>query len=403
MLDRPAERGPHVPVLRLEPPHPVGLPGPAQHGLAGTGEFAVRDQMAQLDRRALARLGEPLGGVLRDGLKQPVAHRVAVRGRHDQGLVDEGGEQAEHVGGVLRRVGGIGADRLRLGQREAAGEDGEAAQHGPLARVQELPRPVDHGPQGLLPGPQRPAGAGAVAEEAEPVVEAVRELARGEHPQPGGGEFEGEGQPVEAAADLGGGLRVLGHAEVRPGRRAALAEQPQGGVQGQGSHSAHPLPRDAEGFPAGGEDGDAGAAGEQFVCQLGGPGGDLLAVVEDEQHPAVAAVRDEPFQRVAGPGLGGGEQHALARAERGEQGLRQLRRLPYGREFGQPDAVGPRVGDGLRGLQGEPGLARAAGAGEGDEPGVGQIRAQGEEFRLASDEGGEAGAEVAGAGAPSAC
>lgn len=84
------------------------------------------------------------------------------------------------------------------------------------------------------------------------------------------------------------------------------------------------------------------------------------------------------------------QQCRLAQAERGEYGSGYGGGVVERGEFGDP---GGALSGG--GLLGQPGLARAAGAGEGDQACAGQIGADGTEFGFASDEGGEPGADVA--------
>ncbi|BFO20958.1 hypothetical protein SHKM778_73460 [Streptomyces sp. KM77-8] len=113
-----------------------------------------------------AGLVEAFTGVLGDGLQEAVAHLAhARRGGHHEGLVDEGAERVEC---------GRSADGLGRGEVAAAGEDRQPPQDVAFAGVEEVPGPVDDGPQGLLPG-QRGAAAGG--EQAEAVVEPFGDLA----------------------------------------------------------------------------------------------------------------------------------------------------------------------------------------------------------------------------------
>ncbi len=359
--------------------------------------------------RPAPRRVEAFGGVLPDRLQQSVAHLPVVAGHGDhEGLVDQGAEQKGDARGFHDDAvggGGQGADLLGGGQRAASGEDGEAAQHGAFGGVQQVPGPVDDGAQGLLAG-QR--GAAAVAEEAEAVVETVGDLARGEHPQPGGGQFDGERQPVQPAADLGaggGGRLVRVDTETGAGGGTAFGEQAQCHGVRQGFDGAHELARHAEGFAAGGQDGQPGAAGEEVVGEGGGGPDDVLAVVQQDQHPARGAVLGEPYEGVGGRAVGGPQllrprpaEHGLAGAERAEYGLGHGVRVVHGGQLHQPDPVGPVPRDGLRRLLGQPRLARPAGAEQGDEPGTGEVLAQGGHVRVPPDETGEPGAEVAGRG-----
>ncbi|CAM5441871.1 hypothetical protein SMICM304S_10692 [Streptomyces microflavus] len=94
----------------------------------------------------------------------------------------------------------------------------------------------------------------------------------------------------------------------------------------------------------------------------------------------------------------GAAQHGVPGADRAQDGLGHGGRVVHGGQLRQPDPVGPGVGDDLRGLLRQPGLARAAGAEEGDEPGAGEVLAQGRDVGVAADEAGEPGTEVAGRG-----
>ena len=56
---------------------------------------------------------------------------------------------------------------------------------------------------------------------------------------------------------------------------------------------------DGERLAAGGEHGDAGAAAEDVVDEAGGGVHDVLAVVDQQQHPAPGQEGDEPLADVA--------------------------------------------------------------------------------------------------------
>ena len=95
--------------------------------LFGEGEEVIAVAGAQ--RLLLAGLGQPLEPVLAHGLEQAVADLgVPLLGDH-QRLVDQRAEQVEHVLALDRLAG---ADLLGRLEREAAGEDGQAAQQRPL-------------------------------------------------------------------------------------------------------------------------------------------------------------------------------------------------------------------------------------------------------------------------------
>ncbi len=129
----------------------------------------------------------------------------------------------------------------------------------------------------------------------------------------------------------------------------------------------------------------------------------MLAVVEDDQHPAPAAVLHEPLDRVSDAVGGGADgldagtvQHGLAGADGGQHGLRYGVRVVHGGQLRQPHPVPDGVPYGLGGLLGQPGLAGSAGPEQGDEPGRREVGTDGRDVGLTADEGGEPGGQVAG-------
>jgi hypothetical protein len=115
------------------------------------------------------------------------------------------------------------ADRLRVFQREAAGEDGELREEGLFLRGQEGDRPVDDGAQGSLP---RGKVGGAALEEAEALRQAGEDLARRQRREPRRRQFDRQRDPLEAAAELGHVCRVLRReGEVGAAGRRPLQEE----------------------------------------------------------------------------------------------------------------------------------------------------------------------------------
>ena len=92
----------------------------------------------------------------------------------------------------------------RLGgfERERSGEHAEPPERDLLLVVEAFVAPVDRGGQGLLTGHH---GAGASGQEPEAVVELGGDALGGELTAAGGGQLDGEGDAVEAVADLGDG------------------------------------------------------------------------------------------------------------------------------------------------------------------------------------------------------
>ena len=245
--------------------------------------------------------GELLESVLAHRLQQPVAHVVALAHHHER-LVHELGDRgqgvaAEHGVGTL--------------QREAVGEHRQRPQRRPFLLVEQVPAPVDHRLQRLVPLRRRAVSPG---QQREAVLEPAGDLRHGHDPHLRGGELDRERQAVEP----GDQLRDLGSVEpdVTAGRGGPLPEQ-QGcvGVV-ELRQQVHLLGRDAERRAGGGQ--HAGGLGRRR--QEGDQRRDLvdqvLAVVQDQQRRRPGQVLRDPraqvrrHPRLAPPG------HRVAHAER---------------------------------------------------------------------------------------
>ena len=170
--------------------------------------LAIASRMRTASPRSVSRSRPYWASVWSWVNRTPVAHRD---GDH-QRLVDEG---VEVVGDVVGREVVVGADRLGGREVAAAGEHRQPFEDALLVVEEQLVAPVDDGPQRLLAGQRgaRPAG-----EQAEPVVEPGGDLRDRERPGAGGGQLDGERQPVEPGADVGDdAVGVVG--EVRAARR----------------------------------------------------------------------------------------------------------------------------------------------------------------------------------------
>jgi len=169
-----------------------------------------------------------------------------------------------------------------------------------------------------------------------------------------------------------------------------------------GRAGASPAPARASGarrrpqrLPAGGQDGHAWAAGHQHLGQLGDRVDQVLAVVEDQQHPPGLQQLHQPLHRIllrrqgdrAWPeptadaqGRGHGVGHRPLAAQRGQ--------------LDQPDPVGDVVGQAGRHLHGQAGLARPARTGEGDQPGLFEHGGDPGHLLVPADEAGQRDARV---------
>ena len=233
------------------------------------------------------------------------------------------------------------------------------------------------------------------------LLEPGQDLPGGQDLGPGGGQLDGQRQPVQPGADLRHRLGVLlGQLEAGPHRLGPLDEQPDrvgpakglgvGGPcrvgQGQRRHHQLLLPPERERDPAGGQHREPRRGGEQLLDHRAGLP-HLLEVVGHEQELPVAEVVAQRLQDGAagclgdpqGPGQDGGDQVRVG--DRGQVG-----------EEGAVAVAGQQLG---RDLEGQAGLAGAAGAGEGEQPGPSQQPPGLGGLPLPADERGELGGQVA--------
>ncbi len=208
----------------------------------------------------------PFSRVFPDRLEHPVA-RV---GEAKEALLHER-LQAVEVG-VTNLLGGS--------QRAAASEDREAGEELLFCGREELVAPLDRGSQGLLTG----IGVATALEQVEPLREALEDLRGRERLGAGGGELDGEGERVEAGAQLGdlvGGLELGARAEELD--RVGLGER---------GHRVLDLAGDTQEFAGGDEQREVGAGGEErrkLGCRLD----HLLQVVEQQEQLPLCNVGGE--------------------------------------------------------------------------------------------------------------
>ena len=87
----------------------------------------------------------------------------------------------------------VGTNSLDRSELAPAHEDRESSKQTAFVLKEQLVAPVHHCPQGPLTGR---GGTGAPGEEPEAVVETFRDGGDGQRPQTGGGQLNGQGQPV---------------------------------------------------------------------------------------------------------------------------------------------------------------------------------------------------------------
>jgi hypothetical protein len=349
--EAPDEGGTEVVVLGLQPLQPGVLVAQVELGL---GLLREREKMVEVTVVAGCRLPglpQPVACILSDRLQQPVPRlAVGLVGR-DQRLVDQAAYGDEHVvPGRARadRVGGI--------EGEVPREHGQLPEQHAVGLVQQVVAPLDRGLQCLLAGGDTPRAAG---QQPEAVVQTRRDLRGRQRPHPGGGQLDGQRDPVESLADGVDGVSVAvvddepGHDVVGPVREQA----DRLGLD----HRRHPpdgLAGHAERLAAGGQHRHLRAGAQQRVHQLGGGVDHVLAVVQADQQPPIPEVHG---QRPQGP-AGGLDHHPGA----GRHQLGHPRGIGHRAQIDPPDAVRPPVRQARSRLHRQAGLAAAARARERD-------------------------------------
>jgi hypothetical protein len=396
----PVQRGPEV--VMLGGKMPDDHRGDAEICLFPlSGRIEADAQVGIACRGGLFGPGQFQGGEVADGLKQVVARGRALQVVLDdhQRLVRQALEEVEDGGGFAARPR-TRPDVFSGVEGEAPGEDGQPAEQDPLFRGEQVMAPRHRRLEGLLAAH---ATTGSAGEQAEPVLEPVQDLLGREHPDPGGGQLDGQRDPVEAGADLGhdggGGVR---HGEVRPGLHGPVDEEPHRVVAAQRFHRAgvalegqrqgrdppgH-LATDPEGLPAGGHDGNAGTGPQDRLAHRRAGVEDVLAVVQDHQ--------EIPGGQMGGEALGGGAPGGVADLEHAQHGLGHQCRVGQRCELHPPGSVGMAAGELSGDRGGQASLADTAGPGEGHQAVLAGQAGQVGELGLPADERGEVDGQVVG-------
>ena len=109
-------------------------------GQLGDGQVVLAVGRGDGGDLVFAGLGEPVGGELADGLKQPVAKGYPGRLGHDKALVHE---RTEKFGHVEHPDAALAADRFCGVEIEALREHQQGPQQRLLGAVEQRVRPVD--------------------------------------------------------------------------------------------------------------------------------------------------------------------------------------------------------------------------------------------------------------------
>ena len=222
--------------------------------------------------------------------------------------------------------------------------------------------PLDRCPQRLVPGHAAAAGDG---QHAEAGVEQVGQLDQRQGAQPDRGQLDRERYAAEPPAQPDDVRAVRrGDGESRRRRGGALREQLDGvALDRQRRHREGVLARRVERLPAGREHGHLGRGPQHRLGQSGAGVDQMLAGVEDQQHPPVPHVLEHGRPLQAGVPW---RQPEAGRDRAGEQ-----RRVGHPGQLDQHDAVGEpaRRQRGRGDVQAEPALPDPARADHGDQPG----------------------------------
>ena len=314
-----------------------------------------------------------------------IAVRVVLRA--DQALLRQRCQDVEDVHGLALLAGD--ADGLGRVEGPAAHEHAESLEELALRLVEQVVAPGDGRPERLL---ARRQVARSTREERQTIAESRQDGLRAQEAKAGRRELDRQRQAVEPCRDLGDGRGVLvGDLEVRAGRDGSLDEQADRGVlrqrgnpqplvnagQLEGWHRKLLLATDPQDGPGGDDDLERLGPAEQ-LGNRGRGRQQLLEVVEHEQRPAGAQRLDEALERRPSAG----KRHP----DRLRDGRRQQHRLRYRRERHEVHPVGKSVRDVGRELQGHPGLAGSARAGQRQQPRPIQQADRLRDDRLAPDE-----------------
>ena len=332
----PAERGPQVVVLGVQPRQPGDRLRPGQCRAGLLGQRQVVGGVPPPDLPGFGPLGQQLGAVFPDGLQhgQPRRGRRGViasgRGCHrrpEQAAAHERCHQVQDG----RVFAAVRTDCFRRFQRAAAHEHTQPPEQRLLRLVQQVIAPGDRVSHGLLPGRQVVRAAG---QHRQPAVQPGQQRRRGKQPHPGRGQLNGQREPVQPPADLRHGRCRLGvQRQRRPHSTWPLHQQfhrwrvPQrfgragrGGQHQRRDRVVAPAPH-VQGHPAGDQDDQLRARLQQGEHRIPGREQVLEVIQQHQQPPAPQRHRQQVGQRGRVPLIhpqppGDGAQHQTGVAQR---------------------------------------------------------------------------------------
>ena len=150
--------------------------------------------MTLLHGLLLPALDQPISPILPHRFQQSVAGVTVLLLCYHQTLIHQTHQKVKHFP-VFDT--GANADGLRCLRCPPACQDRNTTKQGFLRKREQIIRPVDQCPQGLLPGQSSSA---ASREQAEAVVEFAVDLLHRQRAHSGGSEFYGKGNTIELSA-----------------------------------------------------------------------------------------------------------------------------------------------------------------------------------------------------------
>ena len=321
----------------------------------GLGFAQPRKVAAVAGRRGRAQCRQPFGRVVLHRAQQRKAARVEAL---HQRLLDQALQHISHPGQRQgrRRPGAEVQNSFTGRQRETAFEHRQLRQRALLGRVEQVPGPVQRGAQRGL----AVMAATAAAQQPEAFTNALQLVGRRHHSRTRSGQLNGQRQTVQHLHQARQG-RSVGRQQggAQAGGLHALAEQLLGFGHAQWRQALQPFTVQAQHFAAGHQKAHLGQSAQPRAQAGVGMAGHLLEVVQQQQAFTPPGQRRHQLL------------HGVAAAQRHVQrlgyGLHHAVQRTGSRQVAEPGAAGVIAQPAAGVAQGQPGLAHAAGAQQGNQ------------------------------------
>jgi len=386
VLDQPGQRRLKIGTIEIEPGKPGGRFRTVDVRVDAPGQRREIEGMPLSRVVRLASRGQLIETEFANGLQQRITWLVGRIGhRPDQAMIDQRLQGCHH--GLFALV----ADGQRSRKRHPSNKDTEVAEERLLISGEQVVTPFDRVGHRPEPGRLVPGPAG---EQGQPLLQPGQDDRRSEQVAAGGGQLDGQGQPVQAGANLGNGWRGrLGQRDARvhrfrPGDKQAnglRVDHLSAGPWRRQRHRRdriHPLTAHPQRRATGDEQRHVRTGAEQLDQHRRGVG-NLLKVVEHQQAPASRQVRAQPLDQ--------GTTVAFPETQAVSDGGEHQRWIRHRGQGDKPHPIGERWPRRFSDRQRQPGLADPTRSGERQQPGLPLAKkiADRRDDILAPDEGGE--------------